>query len=293
MNLLEGKKVAEILIKEIAQEVRIREIKGKKRPHLAAILAGDNHASRIYVTNKIKACHMVNFKSTLYEFEDTVSEKFLLEKIQALNNDDDIDGFIVQLPLPFHINEKRVIQAIHPDKDIDGFHPVNIGKMLLNIPTYLPATSYGILQLLEYYNIETEGKNCVVIGRSHIVGLPTSMLMVQDSKRGNCTVTLTHSKTKNIKEISKGADILIAALGKAEFVTADMVKDGAVVIDIGINRVPDKSKKTGFTLKGDIKFDEVAPKCAFITPVPGGVGPMTVVSLLKNTLIAALRRIKE
>ncbi|MEN7551212.1 bifunctional methylenetetrahydrofolate dehydrogenase/methenyltetrahydrofolate cyclohydrolase FolD [Rapidithrix thailandica] len=290
MQLINGKETSEIIKQEIAEEVKALVAKGGKQPHLAAVLVGNDGASQTYVNAKVKACEKVGFTSTLITLEDTISEEELLRQIDALNKDADIDGFIVQLPLPKHISEQKVTEAIDPEKDVDGFHPTNIGRMVLDIPSFLPATPYGIMQLLERYNIETEGKHCVVIGRSHIVGRPMSILLSRNTKVGNCTVTLTHSRTKDLKAEALRADILVVALGRAEFVTADMVKEGAVVIDVGITRVPDESKKRGFALKGDVKFDEVAPKCSYITPVPGGVGPMTIVSLLKNTLLAAEKK---
>lgn len=252
---------------------------------------GDDPASRAYVNNKVKTCEKVGFNSTLIEFEAYVSEQKLLNKIEELNANDDIDGYIVQLPLPRHISEHKIIEAIKPSKDVDGFHPINVGRLVLNLPTYVSATPYGIVQLLERYKIETEGKHCVVIGRSHIVGSPMSILMAKNTNLANCTVTLCHSRTQNLKEHTLKADIIIAAIGKPDFVTADMVKDGAVVIDVGINRVDDLSQAKGYKLVGDVKFDEVAPKCSYITPVPGGVGPMTIASLIKNTLLAAKKEI--
>jgi methylenetetrahydrofolate dehydrogenase (NADP+)/methenyltetrahydrofolate cyclohydrolase len=291
MTIIDGKKVSEEIQNEIAAEVQKIKSAGKKIPHLAAILVGNDGASETYVGGKVKACEKVGFVSTLVRMPDITSEKELLDKIAELNNDKDIDGFIVQLPLPKHINEQKVTEAIDPKKDVDGFHPANVGRMALNLPTYLPATPYGIIQLLERYKIETAGKNCVVIGRSHIVGLPMSILMVRNSNPGNCTVTITHSKTKNLKELCLQADIIIAALGKAEFLTADHVKQGAVIIDVGITRVKSDKTKTGWKLLGDVKYDEVAPKCSFITPVPGGVGPMTITSLMMNTLKACRREI--
>lgn len=287
MQILDGKKTSQEIKNEIAAEVAIIKKEGKKIPHLAAILVGQNGASITYVNAKIKACEESGIKSSLIHLPDTSSEKELLEKINLLNNDDDVDGFIVQLPLPKHINEKKVINAVKPEKDVDGFHPENVGKMALNLPGFVPATPYGILQLLERYNVETSGKHCVVVGRSHIVGSPISILMARNAYPGNCTVTLTHSRTVNFKEICKQADILIVALGKPEHIKADMVKEGVVVVDVGITRIPDLSKKNGYRLVGDVKFDEVSPKCAFITPVPGGVGPMTIASLLKNTVLAS------
>jgi methylenetetrahydrofolate dehydrogenase (NADP+)/methenyltetrahydrofolate cyclohydrolase len=287
MELLDGRKTSKEIQEEIAKEVEELKAAGGKTPHLAAVLVGENGASITYVNAKVKACDRVGFKSTLVQLPDTISQEDLLARIEELNNDADLDGFIVQLPLPDHIDETAVIKAVHPTKDVDGFHAQNVGMMALNLPTFLPATPYGILQLLERYKVETSGKHCVVIGRSHIVGSPMSILMGRNSYPGNCTVTLTHSRTTNLKEIASTADILIVALGKTEFVTADMVKEGAVVIDVGITRVADATKKSGFKLLGDVKFDEVSPKCSFITPVPGGVGPMTIASLLKNTLLSA------
>ncbi|MBI3501643.1 MAG: bifunctional methylenetetrahydrofolate dehydrogenase/methenyltetrahydrofolate cyclohydrolase FolD [Bacteroidetes bacterium] len=291
MHIIDGKKISEQIQSEIAEEVKKIKSSGEKIPHLAAILVGNDGASETYVGGKVKACERVGFKSTLVRLPDTTSENDLLKKISELNNDKDIDGFIVQLPLPSTISERKVIEAIAPEKDVDGFHPANVGRMALNLPTYLPATPFGILQLIERYKIPTEGKNCVVIGRSHIVGSPMSILLARNSYPGNCTVTLTHSKTKNLKEICQSADIIIAALGKAEFLTADYVKEGAVVIDVGITRVKSDQTKSGWKLLGDVKFDEVAPKCSFITPVPGGVGPMTIASLLMNTLKASRKEI--
>lgn len=286
MKLLDGKTLSQTIKEEIKLEVDKRINEGKKRPHLAAILVGSDGASETYVGHKVKSCQQVGFESTLLRFEDTATEQEVLNAVNQLNNDSNIDGFIVQLPLPKHIDEEKIINAINPNKDVDGFHPSNVGKLTLGLPTYVSATPKGIITLLERNNIETEGKHCVVIGRSNIVGRPMSILMSQSGKPGNATVTLCHSRTKNLKEICLQADILIVALGKAEFVTADMVKEGATVIDVGITRVEDESKKNGYALKGDVKFDEVAPKCQFITPVPGGVGPMTVVSLMQNTLQA-------
>jgi methylenetetrahydrofolate dehydrogenase (NADP+) / methenyltetrahydrofolate cyclohydrolase len=291
MTVIDGKKISIEIQGEIADEVQKIKSAGKKIPHLAAILVGNDGASEAYVGGKVKACEKVGFVSTLVRMPATTTEKELLDKISELNKDNEIDGFIVQLPLPKHINEQVVTEAIAPEKDVDGFHPSNVGRMALNLPTYLPATPYGIIQLLERYKIETAGKNCVVIGRSHIVGLPMSILMVRNSNPGNCTVTITHSKTKNLKEICLQADIIIAALGKAEFLTAEYVKDGAVVIDVGITRVKSEKSKTGWKLLGDVKYDEVAPKCSFITPVPGGVGPMTITSLMMNTLKASRREV--
>lgn len=287
MILIDGKKTSLELQAEIALEVKELIAKGKKQPHLAAILVGDDPASQTYVNNKVKACNNVGFKSTLVRFETYVSELKLLSKIEELNNDPDIDGYIVQLPLPRHISEQKIIEAIKPSKDVDGFHPINVGRLVLNLPTYVSATPYGIVHLLERYNIPTEGKHCVVIGRSNIVGSPMSILMAKNTNLANCTVTLCHSKTKDLKDHTLQADIVIAAIGRPNFVTADMIKEGAVVIDVGINRVDDATTKSGYKLVGDVKFDEVSKKAGYITPVPGGVGPMTIASLLKNTLIAA------
>jgi methylenetetrahydrofolate dehydrogenase (NADP+) / methenyltetrahydrofolate cyclohydrolase len=286
MILVSGKEVSGRVQDEIAIEVEKLKASGSKIPHLAAVLVGEDGASRTYVNAKVKACERVGFGSSLVKLDSDISEADLLAEIEKLNNDADIDGFIVQLPLPKHINEQKVTEAIAPEKDVDGFHPVSLGKMLLHLPSFLPATPAGIVEMFRHYNIPTEGKHCVVIGRSHIVGSPMSVLMARNDNPGNCTVTLTHSRTQNLKEICASADILIVAIGKPEFVTADMVKEGATVIDVGIHRVEDSSKKSGFRLLGDVKFDEVAPKCAFISPVPGGVGPMTIASLLKNTLLA-------
>lgn len=291
MILIDGKKTSLELQAEIAIEVKELIAKGKKRPHLAAILVGDDPASQTYVNNKVKACQNVGFKSTLVQFEANVSEQILLAKIEELNNDDDIDGYIVQLPLPRHISEQKIIESIKPAKDVDGFHPINVGRLVLNLPTYVSATPYGIVHLLERYNIPTEGKHCVVIGRSNIVGSPMSILMAKNTNLANCTVTLCHSKTKDLKDHTLQADIIIAAIGKPHFVTADMIKEGAVVIDVGINRIDDDSTPKGFRLVGDVKFDEVSKKAGYITPVPGGVGPMTIASLLKNTLSAAKKEI--
>ena len=287
MNILDGKKTSSEIKAEIAEEVKALVAKGGKTPHLAAVLVGSNGASITYVNAKIKDCEEVGFKSTLVKLSETISEKELLDEVAKLNADDDIDGYIVQLPLPKHIDEHKIIMAIDPEKDVDGFHPQNLGKMALNLPTYLPATPMGIMDLLDRYNIETGGKHCVVIGRSHIVGLPASILMARNSYPGNATVTIAHSRTTNLRDILKTADIIIAAVGKPDFVTADMVKDGVVVIDVGTTRVVDKTKKSGYKLKGDVDFEGVSKKANFITPVPGGVGPMTRVSLLKNTLLAA------
>lgn len=286
MQLLDGKATADSIRKELAEAVKIRKKEGKKIPHLAAILVGNDGGSMTYVGAKVKACNQIGFESTLIQYDESVSEEVLMNKIKTLNEDKSIDGFIVQLPLPNHIDELKVTLAIDPAKDVDGFHPVNLGKMVLNLPGFLPATPAGILELLKRNNIDTEGKNCVVVGRSNIVGTPLSILLGRNADPGNCTVTLAHSKTKNLKEICKKADILIAAIGKPEFITAEMVKEGAVVIDVGTTRVSDVSRLRGWKLRGDVKFDEVSEKCSFITPVPGGVGPMTIASLMINTLKA-------
>ncbi|MDF2450251.1 MAG: folD [Bacteroidota bacterium] len=275
MVLIDGKKISLELQAEIAAEVKTLVANGKKQPHLAAILVGDDPASQSYVNNKVKACLNVGFKSTLVQFEANISEQKLLSKIAELNADPDIDGYIVQLPLPRHISEQKIIESISPAKDVDGFHPINVGRLVLNLPTYVSATPYGIVELLKRYNIPTEGKHCVVIGRSNIVGSPMSILMAKNTNLANCTVTLCHSKTKDLKYHTLQADIVIAAIGRPNFVTADMIKEGAVVIDVGINRIDDDTAPKGFKLVGDVKFDEVSKKAGFITPVPGGVGPMT------------------
>jgi methylenetetrahydrofolate dehydrogenase (NADP+)/methenyltetrahydrofolate cyclohydrolase len=290
-ELIDGKKISLQMQEEIAAEVKAFTAKGGKTPHLAAVLVGDDPASKAYVGSKVKTCEKVGFKSTLVTFPSTISEQELLNKLDELNNDKDIDGYIVQLPLPKHINEHKIIEAVKPSKDVDGFHPINVGRLVLDLPTYISATPYGITQLLERYNIETSGKNCVVIGRSHIVGSPMSILMAKNSKFANCTVTLCHSRTKDLKAHCLNADIIIAAIGKPNFVTADMVKQGCVIIDVGINRVDDASLPKGYKLVGDVDFDNCAPKCSYITPVPGGVGPMTIASLLKNTLLSAKKEI--
>ena len=287
MILLDGKRISNDIKEGIAIEVANLISEGRKKPHLAAILVGNDGASETYVNAKVKACNKAGFDSTLIRFNNNVSEKELLVEIEQINNNLDIDGLIVQLPLPNHIDEMKVTEAVNPGKDVDGFHPENIGRMVLNLATYLPATPAGILELLKKYNIETSGKHCVVIGRSHIVGSPISILMARNNNPGNCTVTLTHSRTQNLKEITKTADILIVALGKAEFVTADMVKDGVCIIDVGVSRVKSDKTKSGWKLLGDVSYNEVKDKCSFITPVPGGVGPMTIAMLLRNTLIAA------
>lgn len=291
MKLIDGKAVSAQIKSEIAEEVLKIKAAGGKTPHLAAVLVGHDGGSETYVANKVKACQQVGFKSTLIRYEDDVTEEELLACVDRLNKDEDIDGFIVQLPLPDHISEIKITEAIDYRKDVDGFHPVNVGRLSLGMPCFLSATPSGILELLKRYDIETKGKHCVVLGRSNIVGKPVSMLMLQKSYPGDCTVTICHSRTINIKEICLEADIIIAALGVPEFLTGDMVKEGAVVIDVGTTRVPSNETKSGFRLKGDVKFDEVAPKCSYITPVPGGVGPMTIVSLLRNTLLAGKKEI--
>lgn len=291
MVVIDGKKISQDIQSEIALDVNRIVASGKKAPHLAAILVGNDGASETYVNAKVKACEKIGFQSTLIRLPDSISEGELLDKITALNKDNSIDGFIVQLPLPKHISEKKVIESVSPLKDVDGFHPVNVGKMTLNLPSYLPATPYGIIQLIERYKIPTEGKHCVVVGRSNIVGSPISILMARNTYPGNCTVTLAHSKTVNLKEICRSADILISAIGRPEFLTAEYVKKGAVVIDVGITRVPSTSTKSGWKLLGDVKYNEVAEHCSYITPVPGGVGPMTITSLLMNTLKASKKEI--
>ena len=287
MILLDGKKTSNDIKDEIALEVQEIISKGGKKPHLAAILVGNNGASETYVNAKVKACERVGFDSTLIRLSEDVSEDILIQEIIKINKSTSIDGLIVQLPLPNHIDEKKIINTIDANKDVDGFHPINIGKMTLNLPSFIPATPAGIIELLRRYNVETVGKNCVVIGRSHIVGLPVSILMARNNFPGNSTVTILHSKSKNINEICLKADILIVALGKANFVTAEMVKNGACIIDVGITRVPSKLTKSGWKLIGDVDFENVSKKTSFITPVPGGVGPMTIAMLLKNTLIAS------
>ena len=289
MILLDGKKTAADIKEEITLEVRELKDIGHKTPHLAAIIVGNNGASITYVNAKVKACERVGFESTLIRLSEEVTEDDLLNEIAILNIDNDIDGFIVQLPLPKHIDEQKVLMAVNPDKDVDGFHPTNVGKMALNLPTFISATPFGILELLDRYNVETSGKHVVVLGRSHIVGSPISILLSQKRKVGNATVTMCHSRTKNLKELTLQADIIIAAIGIPEFLKADMVKKNVTVIDVGITRLPDSSKKNGFRLVGDVAFEEVSKKSEFITPVPGGVGPMTIAMLLKNTLLASKR----
>jgi methylenetetrahydrofolate dehydrogenase (NADP+)/methenyltetrahydrofolate cyclohydrolase len=287
-TIIDGSKTASRIKQEIAAEVTKLKMEGKKIPHLAAILVGNVGSSETYVANKVKDCEEVGFQSTLLRFKNNIPESVLLNKIEELNNDEDIDGFIVQLPLPEHISENRVIESINPSKDADGFHPVNIGKMVAGIPGFLPATPYGIIELIKRYGIETSGRSCVVIGRSNIVGRPISILLSQ--KGMDATVTVAHSRTRNLNEIVRQADIIIAAIGSPGFVKADMVKEGAVVIDVGTTRVKSSETRSGWKLAGDVDFENVAPKCSFITPVPGGVGPMTRVSLLKNTLAASKQK---
>lgn len=291
MELIDGKKVSSDIKKEIAAEVAEMMAAGKKQPHLAAVLVGHDGGSETYVAAKVKACEECGFKSTLIRFEADVTEEELLKTVDKLNNDEDIDGFIVQLPLPKHISEQKVIEAIDYRKDVDGFHPINVGRMSIGLPCFVSATPAGIVELLRRYNIDTKGANCVVLGRSNIVGKPVASLMMQKGNPGNATVTVCHSATKNLKEVCREADIIIAALGSPEFVKEDMVKEGAVIIDVGTTRVPSTLTKSGWKLKGDVDFEHVAPKCSYITPVPGGVGPMTIVSLMKNTLLAAKKTI--
>jgi methylenetetrahydrofolate dehydrogenase (NADP+)/methenyltetrahydrofolate cyclohydrolase len=286
MQILNGKDASQAIKDSLKLEMAQMAVQGKAVPHLVAVLVGNNGASETYVASKVKACQEVGFKSTLVRLEDDISSLKLLDMIMDLNRDPDVHGILVQLPLPKHISEEEVINTIDPNKDVDGFHPNNIGKMILGHPTFIPATPYGIMLLLEHYKIETKGKHAVVIGRSNIVGRPMSILLSENRAQGNCTVTICHSHTKNIKEICQSADIIVAALGRPNFVTADMVKEGAVIIDVGITRVPDSSKKSGYRIAGDVDFENVAPKCSFITPVPGGVGPMTIAALMKNTFKA-------
>ncbi len=288
MTLLDGLSLSQTIRGEIAREVDVLRAQGKRVPHLAAVLVGDNGASLTYVSSKVKACEQVGFRSSLIHLPESISEQDLLAHIRDLNDNPDVDGYIVQLPLPSHIREKEVLLAVRPSKDVDGFHPENVGRMALGLPGFLPATPMGIITLLERYNVPTEGKNALVIGRSHIVGLPLSLLLQRNQNPGNCTVTLAHSRTRNLAELCRNADIVIAALGQPEFVTADMIREGAVVVDVGITRVEDASRRAGYRIAGDVHFDEVSKKCSFITPVPGGVGPMTIVSLLSNTLKASV-----
>ncbi|HLW39791.1 MAG TPA: tetrahydrofolate dehydrogenase/cyclohydrolase catalytic domain-containing protein [Brumimicrobium sp.] len=286
MQILDGKETAKAIREELALAVKERKENGKKTPHLAAVLVGNDGGSLTYVGAKVKACQEIGFESTLIHLEETITEEELLKKVEELNNNDEIDGFIVQLPLPKHIDEKKVTLSIDSKKDVDGFHPTNLGNMVLNLPGFLSATPAGILELLKRYEIETSGKHCVVIGRSHIVGSPMSILMARSAYPGNATVTLTHSRTKNLKELTLQADIIITAIGKPEFLTADMVKEGVVIIDVGITRVEDSSKERGYKIVGDVDFEDLKSKASYITPVPGGVGPMTIVSLMMNTLKA-------
>lgn len=286
-TLLDGKATSAEIKAEIAQEVAQRLREGKPAPHLVAILVGHDGGSETYVASKIKTCSELGFRSTLIRFEEDVAEARLLETIEKLNHDDDVHGFIVQLPLPKHINEQRIIEAVDPRKDVDGFHPINVGRMSIGLPCFVSATPQGIIELLKRYKVDTQGKHCVVLGRSNIVGKPMAQLLLHKGNPGDCTVTVCHSRTPNIKELCLEADIIVAALGVPEFLKADMVRPGAVIIDVGTTRVPDASKKSGFRLSGDVAFDEVAPKASYITPVPGGVGPMTIVSLMLNTLQAA------
>jgi len=289
MNILDGKKVSNDIKNEIAEIVTEMKAKGEKVPHLAAVLVGENGASLTYVNSKVKSCERIGFDSTLVKLAADISEEALLAEIEKLNTNDAIDGFIVQLPLPKHIDEQKILLAVHPDKDVDGFHPTNFGKMALDMPSFIPATPFGIIELLERYKVETSGKHCVVIGRSHIVGRPMSILMSRKGFPGDATVTLTHSRTQNLEAITKEADIVISALGVPNFLKANMVKEGAVIIDVGITRVTDATAPRGYKIVGDVDYEEVAPKSSYITPVPGGVGPMTIAMLLKNTLLARSR----
>lgn len=289
-KLLDGKKVSSEMKAEIAREVSEIVAQGYKAPHLAAILVGHDGGSETYVASKMKTCEELGFRSSLKRYESDVTEEELLREIGEMNNDDDLDGFIIQLPLPKHIDEQKIIEAVNPEKDVDGFHPINVGRTSIGIPSFVSATPSGILELLKRYNIETSGKHCVILGRSNIVGKPMAQLMMLKQYPGDTTVTVCHSHTKNIAEITRTADIIIAALGKPEFVKEDMVKEGAVIVDVGTTRVPDASRKSGFRLTGDVDFARVAPKCSYITPVPGGVGPMTIISLMRNTLISARKR---
>ncbi|MFD1139718.1 bifunctional 5,10-methylenetetrahydrofolate dehydrogenase/5,10-methenyltetrahydrofolate cyclohydrolase [Larkinella insperata] len=291
MQLLDGKLLSQQIKQELAAEVADINAQGGKIPHLVAILVGTAGRSETYVASKMKSCEEIGMKSTLIRFDDSVTEEELINAVRDVNANPDMDGLIVQLPLPAHVSADKVMETIDPAKDVDGFHPINIGRMAKGLPAYISATPQGILEMLKRYGIETAGKHCVVVGRSQIVGLPMSILMQRNTNPGNCTVTLTHSRTQNLPEICRTADILIAALGRPEFITADMVKEGAVVIDVGLERVPDATKKSGFSLKGDVKFDEVAPKTSYITPVPGGVGLMTICSLMQNTLKAARKEV--
>jgi methylenetetrahydrofolate dehydrogenase (NADP+)/methenyltetrahydrofolate cyclohydrolase len=292
MILLDGKKVSAEIKLELAAEVQLLKSAGKKIPHLAAVLVGNDGASETYVASKAKNCAEVGFKSSLVRLESDITEAQLLQKIEELNTDDDIDGFIVQLPLPKHISVQKITEAIRPSKDVDGFHPVNAGRLMQNLPCYIPATPYGIMMLLERYEIETAGKHCVIIGRSNIVGMPMNVLMARNGYPGNCTVTICHSKTKDLVDVVRSGDIVVAALGSPKFVKADMIRNGAVVIDVGITRVKSDETKSGFRISGDVDFENVAPHCSYITPVPGGVGLMTIIGLLKNTLAASRKEIR-
>ncbi|MGC4103069.1 bifunctional 5,10-methylenetetrahydrofolate dehydrogenase/5,10-methenyltetrahydrofolate cyclohydrolase [Ferruginibacter sp.] len=291
MQILDGKIVAQSVKDLLKTKTDLLKAEGKKLPHLAAILIGNNGASETYVASKVKTCNEIGYKSTLLRLDENISEAELVAAIEKLNNDADVDGILVQLPLPKQISEEKIISLIHPDKDVDGFHPVSIGKLVQGLPAFIPATPYGIMLMLEHYKIETSGKHAVVIGRSNIVGRPMSILLSQNTYPGNCTVTVCHSRTNNLKEICLQADIIVAALGKPGFLTADMVKENAVVIDVGITRVPDASKKSGFSIKGDVDFENVAPKCSYITPVPGGVGLMTIGALMMNTYNASQQKV--
>jgi methylenetetrahydrofolate dehydrogenase (NADP+) / methenyltetrahydrofolate cyclohydrolase len=290
MQVLDGNLVSQATKDELKIKVAQLVVEGKKIPHLAAVLVGTNGASETYVGSKVRTCEEIGYKSTLVRLEEDISENKLLGIIEDLNNDPDIDGILVQLPLPKHISDEKVINTIDPAKDVDGFHPVSVGRMVQGLSTFIPATPHGVMLMLEHYKVDTKGKHAVVIGRSNIVGRPMSVLLSANTNPGNCTVTICHSHTKNLKELCLSADIIVAALGRPEFVTADMVKEGAVVIDVGITRVEDPTKKKGYSIKGDVKFDEVSPKCSFITPVPGGVGPMTIAALMKNTYRACQER---
>ena len=289
MEILDGKKLSQQIKEEIKQAVDLRKEKGQKIPHLAAVLVGNDGASLTYVGSKVRSCEQVGFKSTLIRLESSISEEALLSKIKALNNDDTLDGYIVQLPLPKHIDEEKILLAVDPKKDVDGFHPSNFGRMALEMESFIPATPFGIMEMLRRNELDISGKHCVVIGRSHIVGRPISILMSQKGNPGNATVTLAHSRTKNIEQLTQKADIIVSALGIPEFLKADMVKDGVIIIDVGITRVPDDTHPKGYVIKGDVAFDEVAKKSSYITPVPGGVGPMTIAMLLKNTLLSCER----
>lgn len=293
MEILDGKKISNQIKEEIAVEVAQMKERGEKVPHLAAVLVGNDGASLTYVGSKVRSCKRIGFESTLIHLPEETTEEDLLKQVEELNENSNIDGYIVQLPLPKHINEEKVLMAVHPDKDVDGFHPTNFGKMALDMETFIPATPYGIMELLKRYDVDTEGKHTVVIGRSHIVGRPISILMSQKGKAANSTVTVAHSRTKNLNDFTEEADIIVSALGSPDFLKADMVKEGVVIIDVGITRVPDDSKEKGYYITGDVDFDDVSPKASYITPVPGGVGPMTIAMLLKNTLLARERHQKN